>query len=93
MSEFRRGQCAVRSERYRYIRYSDGTAELYDHSRDPKEWTNLSGEQYHEVIKELSRSIPEKFAPDAPSKKAYDFDPKTYTWTHRKTGRKTHGEK
>ncbi|MFP6874498.1 MAG: sulfatase [Verrucomicrobiales bacterium] len=93
VTEFQRGQCSVRSGRYRYIRYSDGTAELYDHSSDPNEWTNLSGAKYHATIKELARSIPEEFAPDAPSKRAYDFDPKTYTWTHRKTGRKTHGAK
>ncbi|MEC8613846.1 MAG: sulfatase-like hydrolase/transferase [Verrucomicrobiota bacterium] len=31
---------AVRSENYRYIRYSDGAEELYDHSVDPNEWSN-----------------------------------------------------
>lgn len=31
---------AARSENYRYIRYSDGSEELYDHSVDPNEWTN-----------------------------------------------------
>ena len=31
---------AARSENYRYIRYSDGSEELYDHSLDPNEWTN-----------------------------------------------------
>ena len=34
---------AVRSENYRYIRYSDGSEELYDHSVDPNEWTNEAG--------------------------------------------------
>jgi arylsulfatase A-like enzyme len=34
---------AVRSENYRYIRYSDGSEELYDHSLDPNEWTNQAG--------------------------------------------------
>lgn len=33
---------AVRSERYRYIRYADGFEELYDHERDPHEWENLA---------------------------------------------------
>jgi len=93
ISEFRRGQCAVRSERYRYIRYSDGTSELYDHSRDPGEWDNLSGKKHKEVIKVLARSIPARFAPDAPSKNAYDFDPHSYTWIDRKTGKITHGKK
>ncbi len=34
---------AARSENYRYIRYSDGSEELYDHSVDPNEWTNQAG--------------------------------------------------
>ncbi|MFL2833752.1 MAG: sulfatase-like hydrolase/transferase [Coraliomargaritaceae bacterium] len=34
---------AARSENYRYIRYSDGSEELYDHSLDPNEWTNEAG--------------------------------------------------
>ena len=36
------GNHAVRSERYRYIRYDDGSEELYDHDVDPHEWTNLA---------------------------------------------------
>jgi hypothetical protein len=34
---------AARSENYRYIRYSDGSEELYDHSLDPNEWINEAG--------------------------------------------------
>jgi len=33
---------AIQTERYRYIRYEDGSEELYDHSKDPNEWINLS---------------------------------------------------
>lgn len=33
---------AIRSERYRYIRYDDGSQELYDHDVDPHEWHNLA---------------------------------------------------
>ena len=33
---------ALRSERYRYIRYSNGMEELYDHKRDPYETRNLA---------------------------------------------------
>jgi hypothetical protein len=32
---------SLRSQRWRYIRYDDGTEELYDHNSDPLEWTNL----------------------------------------------------
>ncbi|MFO1210822.1 MAG: sulfatase [Amaricoccus sp.] len=31
---------SVRSARYRYIRYADGSEELYDEKADPNEWTN-----------------------------------------------------
>jgi arylsulfatase A-like enzyme len=37
-----RGNHAVRSEGWRYIRYLDGGEELYDESTDPYEWTNLA---------------------------------------------------
>ncbi|MHC4250020.1 MAG: sulfatase [Planctomycetota bacterium] len=33
---------SVRTERWRYIRYNNGAEELYDHSTDPNEWTNLA---------------------------------------------------
>ena len=85
ITEFQRGQCAVRTDRYRYIRYADGTEELYDHMRDPQEWTNIAGvEASRPVIAELAQWIPKHFAPNAPSKKAYHFDPHTYGWTLRK---------
>ena len=41
---YMRGIHAVRSERWRYIRYFDGSAELYDLRDDPGETTDLSGE-------------------------------------------------
>lgn len=42
---------AVRSERWRYIRYANGDEELYDHDADPNEWDNLAGEPEHEPVK------------------------------------------
>jgi arylsulfatase A-like enzyme len=54
-----RGNHAVRSDRWRYIRYSDGSEELYDHSRDPWEWTNLATQpEYAEVIDEHKKWLP-----------------------------------
>ena len=32
---------SVRTERWRYIRYANGSEELYDHKDDPDEYTNL----------------------------------------------------
>ncbi|MDH3652406.1 MAG: sulfatase, partial [Saprospiraceae bacterium] len=33
---------AVRDERWRYIKYADGSEELYDHQTDTNEWNNLA---------------------------------------------------
>ena len=56
VTAYRRGQCAVRSQRWRYIRYADGGEELYDHAADPNEWTNLAGRaKYKAVIADLAR--------------------------------------
>lgn len=50
---------AVQTERWRYIRYNDGGEELYDHTQDPNEWTNLASQsEYEAVIKELRKSMP-----------------------------------
>ncbi len=54
-----RGNHAVRTERWRYIHYSDNTEELYDHQNDPWEWTNLAGSpDYSEVIAEHKKWLP-----------------------------------
>ena len=37
-----RNNNAVRSQRYRYIRWQDGGEELYDMQKDPNEWHNLA---------------------------------------------------
>jgi arylsulfatase A-like enzyme len=56
-----KGNHAVRSDRWRYIRYSDGSEELYDHSKDPWEWTNLAGEnKYAKIIEEHKKWLPGK---------------------------------
>lgn len=63
-----RNNHAVRSERWRYIRYYDGTEELYDHDADPMEWTNLAGKPEHESVKkDLAVWLPKINAEDAPS--------------------------
>lgn len=50
---------AIRSRDWRYIRYADGSEELYDMRADPSEWRNLAGvSQYAEVQSELCRWIP-----------------------------------
>lgn len=55
---------AIRSEHFRYIRYADGSEELYDHRSDPHEWHNLIGDPtLAPVIDEHRKHLPTKFAP------------------------------
>jgi choline-sulfatase len=44
------GNHGVRTERWRYIRYADGSEELYDLVQDPREWTNLAARPEHAAI-------------------------------------------
>jgi len=93
VTEFRRGNAAVRSDRYRFIRYHDGGEELYDHSSDPQEWKNLAAEpNLAAVRKQLARWLPKDWAPSAKTKKAFEFDYREFTWTDRNTGKVTHGK-
>ena len=46
---------AAQSERYRYIRYEDGSEELYDHQKDPHEWTNLIGNKKYQATRKNMR--------------------------------------
>ena len=46
-------------ERYRYIRYADGSQELYDEQNDPHEWHNLAKDaKYADVIRDHARWLP-----------------------------------
>jgi choline-sulfatase len=92
--EFKRGNAAVRSERYRFIRYHDGGEELYDHKSDPHEWHNLAGRKEHQPIKQgLARWIAKDWAKSAPTKSAFRFDPQAFTWTNNRTGKITYGKR
>ena len=92
--EYQSGNAAVRSDRYRYIRYRDGSEELYDHRTDPHEWHNLAGDAaYAAVVGELARWLPQDWADEALTKKAFDFDPQTFQWTHKASGRTISGRK
>ena len=51
---------AAQSERYRYILYEDGSEELYDHEKDPHEWTNQAkNPEYSETKKEMNKAVKE----------------------------------
>lgn len=92
--EYHEGNAAVRSERYRLIRYADGSEELYDHNDDPKEWKNLAGSpEFATIQSELAEWLPAKWADSAPTKSAFKFDPENYTWTVKSTGDVIDGNK
>ncbi|AMV31060.1 Arylsulfatase [Pirellula sp. SH-Sr6A] len=54
-----RGNHSARDSRYRYIRYADGSEELYDHANDPNEWTNIANDPSKRGIKaKLEQAFP-----------------------------------
>lgn len=62
---------AVRSEQWRYIRYADGSEELYDMSKDRNEWTNLAADPARaDVKRELSAFLPKVNTPPAAGSKS-----------------------
>ncbi len=61
------GNHAVRDARYRFIRYADGSEELYDHQTDPNEWRNLANDPKHQTtLRGLARWLPSRDEPPAP---------------------------
>ncbi|MCK5173661.1 MAG: sulfatase-like hydrolase/transferase, partial [Planctomycetes bacterium] len=63
---------SIRTEQFRYTRYSDSEEEFYDCAKDPHEWTNQIGNpEYATEIRKLRASVPaiSEMAPPMPSKK------------------------
>jgi arylsulfatase A-like enzyme len=60
---------AIRTEHWRYIRYADGTEELYNHRKDPHEWHNLATDKENEAILEFHR----KYVPESNAKPVSDL--------------------
>jgi arylsulfatase A-like enzyme len=72
---------AVRSEHWRYIRYADGSEELYDHRNDPNEWRNLAREkEYAKVIREHARWLPKTNLPPVASSAIRLLDKQNGVW-------------
>jgi hypothetical protein len=60
ITTFDPGNVTLRTERWRYIRYRDGSEELYDHRSAPNEWNNLAKDPNHaRRISELRRLVPD----------------------------------
>jgi arylsulfatase A-like enzyme len=61
----------IRSEHWRYIRYADGSEELYDMRSDPNEWQNLAGDpQYADVIRTHRKWVPTPSVKPAPGSRS-----------------------
>jgi arylsulfatase A-like enzyme len=61
------GNHAVRTEEWRYIRYADGSEELYDVKADPHEWANLAGDPKRAAVKkDLAGWLPKVDKPPVP---------------------------
>ncbi len=72
LTSHNQGNHGVRSERYRYIRYADGSEELYDHATDPSERLNLLAAtearnkiDLEAILKEHRRWLPQIDSPPA----------------------------
>jgi choline-sulfatase len=74
------GNHGIRSERWRYIHYADGSEELYDMQKDPNEWLNLAGNsEYAAIIADHKKWLPKVDLPPAPNSasRVLTYDPKT----------------
>ena len=57
------GEYAIINQDWRYIRYADGTEELYNVRQDPNEWDNLAGNPDYIGIKDrMIEAAPKSFA-------------------------------
>lgn len=66
---------AVRTENWRYIRYSDGGEELYDEGSDPYEWTNLAAKPEFDAKRaELPKWLPKENQPDIGNARAAEAE-------------------
>ena len=93
MIQYKPGNVAIRSDRFRYIRYADGSVEFYDHAADPYEWKNLVDDNaIIEAKSALAHFATFEWAEPSSAKKKFDFDPETFTWTEKSTGRVIDGK-
>jgi choline-sulfatase len=65
------GNHGIRSEHWRFIQYADGTEELYDTRKDPRELTNVAGDPRNaKVLAEHRKWLPKIDRPMAPGSAA-----------------------
>jgi len=64
LSFYGEGNIAIRDERFRLIKYEDGSLEMYDMQNDPNEWYNLAKDKkFRKTIQRLAKSEPSNWAP------------------------------
>lgn len=74
LTTYGRNNHSIRDENFRYIRYEDGSEELYDHRNDNDEWHNLADlAEYGDEKMRLRKYIPEVNVPWAPTSRL-DFN-------------------
>jgi len=60
----------VRSESHRYIRYANGSEELYDERKDQYEWKNLAElPESAQLKRQLAKWLPKEEQPEKRAKK------------------------
>jgi choline-sulfatase len=75
LTTFGPGNHAVRTQRWRYIRYADGSEELYAHPADGHEWHNLADDPAHAATCTTLRAfLPVTSAPLVPGAAGAGWD-------------------
>lgn len=68
-----RNNHSVRSRHWRYIRYADGSEELYDHRHDPHEWFNLAHDRSAAEAKRwLAAHLPKVNVPETVERRGWE---------------------
>lgn len=71
LTTYGQGNHGVRDARYRYIRYADGSEELYDLETDPQEFANIANDpSLTEVKLRLATAMPSSELPAAQGKES-----------------------
>ena len=74
---------AIRTEKWRYIHYADGSEELYDEVADPNEWTNLAADpKLAETKHDLAKWLPKVNTHAVPgsAERILTYDGETPVW-------------
>ena len=65
VTTFDKGNHALSGTRWRYIRYQDGSEELYNRKDDPNEWENLASRKEHASVRERFSKALDKIVADS----------------------------